>query len=107
MVSVPLRTQTASSPVPTTLSVSAVAKPQTVSPGSPANNPASPAVLQGVTSPNIKQVTQFVSASYFDPSGKGLFLACMNIFLVKKLVIGRTKVGGGTNALKLKDGIYR
>lgn len=62
MVSVPLRTQSASSPVqvPTTLSVAAVAvaKPQTVSPGSPANNPTSSAVLQGVTSTNIKQVKQ-------------------------------------------------
>ncbi|XP_051257125.1 nuclear factor related to kappa-B-binding protein isoform X1 [Dicentrarchus labrax] len=59
VVSVPLRSQSASSPVqvPTTLSVSAVAKPQTGSPGSPANNPASPAVLQGVGSPNIKQVS--------------------------------------------------
>lgn len=63
VVSVPLRSQPASSPVqvPTTLSVSAVtvAKPQSGSPGSPANNPASPAMLQGVTSPNIKQVEHF------------------------------------------------
>ncbi|XP_030294669.1 nuclear factor related to kappa-B-binding protein [Sparus aurata] len=61
VVSVPLRSQSASSPVhvPTTLSVSAVAvaKPQAGSPGSPANNPTSPAVLQGVASPNIKQVS--------------------------------------------------
>lgn len=66
VVSVPLRTQAVSSPVqvPTTLSVSAVAvaKPQTLSPGSPCNNPASPAVLQGVSSPNIKQVNQLLSA---------------------------------------------
>lgn len=63
MVSVPLRSQTVSSPmqVPTTLSVSAVAvaKPQSVCPGSPGNSPASPAVLQSVTSPNIKQVNQY------------------------------------------------
>lgn len=56
----PLRTQSTGSPgqVPTTISLSAVsvAKPQTGSPGSPANNPASPTVLQGVASPNIKQV---------------------------------------------------
>lgn len=61
MVSVPLRSQSASPvQVPTTLSVSAVAvaKPQARSPGSPANNPVSPAMLQGVTSPNIKQVNQ-------------------------------------------------
>lgn len=58
----PLRNPPASTTVqvPTTLTVSAVAmtKPQTVSPSSPANNPASPAVLQGVTSQNIKQVSQ-------------------------------------------------
>ncbi|TKS83020.1 Nuclear factor related to kappa-B-binding protein DNA-binding protein R kappa-B [Collichthys lucidus] len=56
VVSVPLRSQSASSPlqVTTTQSVSAVAKPQTGSPSSPVNNPASPAVLQGVTSPNIQ-----------------------------------------------------
>lgn len=68
VVSVPLRSQPASSPVqvPTTLSVSAVtvAKPQSGSPGSPANNPASPAVLQGVTSPNIKQVEHFLLTVY-------------------------------------------
>ncbi|KAM9728335.1 nuclear factor related to kappa-B-binding protein isoform 1-T1 [Menidia menidia] len=61
VVSVPLRSQSGSSPVqvPTTLSVSAVTvtKPPTGSPGSPANNPTSQAVLQGVTSPNIKQVS--------------------------------------------------
>lgn len=85
MVSVPLRSQSASSPVhvPTTLSVSAVAvaKPQAGSPGSPANNPTSPAVLQGVASPNIKQVNQFVSTGMFvqlgdflDPCEKSIFL---------------------------------
>lgn len=66
VVSVPLRTQTVSSPVqvPTTLSVSAVAvaKPQTLSPGSPGHSSASPAVLQGVTSPNIKQVNYLLEA---------------------------------------------
>lgn len=65
----PLRTQTVSSPVqvPTTLSVSAVAvaKPQTLSPGSPGNSSASPAVLQGVTSPNIKQVNYLLEAFFF------------------------------------------
>lgn len=63
--------------VPTTLSVSAVAvaKPQTVSPGSPSNNTASPAVLQGVTSPNIKQVNQLISASMLvNYSASKLFL---------------------------------
>ncbi|KAK9536670.1 hypothetical protein VZT92_006434 [Zoarces viviparus] len=61
VVSVPLRSQSASSPVqvPTTLSVSAVAvaKPQARSPASPAKNPASPAMLQGVAGSSIKQVS--------------------------------------------------
>lgn len=69
----PLRSQSASSPVqvPTTLSMSAVAvaKSQTGSPGSPANNPASPALLQGVASPNIKQVKLFVSTGIFGQLG--------------------------------------
>lgn len=54
----PLRTQPVSTPVqvPTSLTVTAVAKPQTASPSSPAHNPASPAMLQGVSSQNIKQV---------------------------------------------------
>lgn len=73
----PLRSQSASSTVqvPATLSVAAVAvaKPQTVSPGSPANNPASPAVLQGVTSPNIKQVNQFVSTGIFGHLCRAVF----------------------------------
>ncbi|XP_052376873.1 nuclear factor related to kappa-B-binding protein isoform X3 [Oncorhynchus keta] len=70
VVSLPLRTQSAGSPIQvqasrgqTTLSVSGlttavtVLKPQTASPGSPAHNPTSPAVRQGVTSQNIiKQV---------------------------------------------------
>uniref|UniRef100_A0A8C8EIP4 DEUBAD domain-containing protein n=1 Tax=Oncorhynchus tshawytscha TaxID=74940 RepID=A0A8C8EIP4_ONCTS len=70
VVSLPLRTQSAGSPIQvqasrgqTTLSVSGlttavtVLKPQTASPGGPAHNPTSPAVRQGVTSQNIiKQV---------------------------------------------------
>lgn len=54
----PLRSQPVSTPVqvPTSLTVTAVAKPQTVSPSSPAHNPTSPAMLQGVPSQNIKQV---------------------------------------------------
>lgn len=72
VVSLPLRTQSAGSPIQvqasrgqTTLSVSGlttavtVLKPQTASPGSPAHNPTSPAVRQGVTSQNIiKQVNR-------------------------------------------------
>ncbi|CAB1333018.1 unnamed protein product [Coregonus sp. 'balchen'] len=70
VVSLPLRTQSAGSPIQvqasrgqTTLSVSGlttavtVAKPQTGSPGGPVHNPTSPTVRQGVTSQNIiKQV---------------------------------------------------
>lgn len=58
VVSMPLRSQPVSTPVqvPTSLTVTAVAKPQTVSPSSPAHNPTSPAMLQGVSSQNIKQV---------------------------------------------------
>ncbi|XP_076024742.1 nuclear factor related to kappa-B-binding protein [Genypterus blacodes] len=61
VVSVPLRTSSGSSPVqvPTSISVSAVtvAKSQTCSPGSPAHSTVSSAVLQGLTGPNIKQVS--------------------------------------------------
>ncbi|KAI1903762.1 hypothetical protein AGOR_G00030560 [Albula goreensis] len=66
VVTLPLRTQSGSSPVQVQaargqsgLTVTGlapavtVAKPQTSSPGSPAHNPGSPAVLQGVTSQNI------------------------------------------------------
>lgn len=70
--------------VSTALSVSAVAvaKPQTVSPGSPGNNPASPAVLQGVTSPNIKQVNQLLSASMFGHLSYSFFSNLLQDFLV-------------------------
>lgn len=74
VVSVPLRSQTVSSPVQvsTTLSVSAVAvaKPHTVSPGSPGNNPGSPAVLHGVSSPNIKQVNEHLSEAFHQTSSR-------------------------------------
>lgn len=52
----PLRSQPVSTAVqvPTSLTVTAVAKP--VSPSSPAHNTTSPAMLQGVSSQNIKQV---------------------------------------------------
>ncbi|XP_072517679.1 nuclear factor related to kappa-B-binding protein isoform X2 [Salminus brasiliensis] len=70
VVTLPLRSQSAGSPiqvqasraqtglsVPGLASAVAVSKAQTSSPGSPAHNTASPAVLQGVTSQNIiKQV---------------------------------------------------
>jgi len=75
-VSVPLRS--ASSPVqaPTTISVSAVAlgKPLARSPGSPAHNPGSPARLQVVGNPNIKQVKQLVSPECLHRAGSWLWL---------------------------------
>ncbi|XP_035767569.1 nuclear factor related to kappa-B-binding protein [Neolamprologus brichardi] len=89
VVSVPLRSQPASSPVqvPTTLSVSAVtAKPQSGSPGSPANNPASPAVLQGVTSPNIKQVSITGQLGVKSP-GAGIPITATNLRIQGKDVL--------------------
>uniref|UniRef100_A0A667YPX3 Nuclear factor related to kappaB binding protein n=1 Tax=Myripristis murdjan TaxID=586833 RepID=A0A667YPX3_9TELE len=90
MVSLPLRSQAASSPVqvPTTLSVSAVtvAKPQT-SPGSPANNPTSPAVLQGVGSPNIKQVSITGQLGMKTPGGAGIPITATNLRIQGKDVL--------------------
>ncbi|KAM3601807.1 uncharacterized protein V6R79_019141 [Siganus canaliculatus] len=91
VVSVPLRSQSASSPVqvPTTLSVSAVAvaKPQTASPGSPANNPASPAVLQGVTSPNIKQVSITGQLGMKTPGAAAIPITATNLRIQGKDVL--------------------
>uniref|UniRef100_A0A3P8U6R5 Nuclear factor related to kappa-B-binding protein n=1 Tax=Amphiprion percula TaxID=161767 RepID=A0A3P8U6R5_AMPPE len=91
VVSVPLRSQSASSPVqvPTTLSVSTVtvAKPQTGSPGSPANNPTSPAVLQGVTSPNIKQVSITGQLGMKTPGGAGIPITATNLRIQGKDVL--------------------
>uniref|UniRef100_A0A3Q1C718 DEUBAD domain-containing protein n=1 Tax=Amphiprion ocellaris TaxID=80972 RepID=A0A3Q1C718_AMPOC len=83
--------QSASSPVqvPTTLSVSTVtvAKPQTGSPGSPANNPTSPAVLQGVTSPNIKQVSITGQLGMKTPGGAGIPITATNLRIQGKDVL--------------------
>lgn len=91
VVSVPLRSQSASSPVqvPTTLSVSAVAvaKPQAGSPGSPANNPASPAVLQGVTGPNIKQVSITGQLGMKTAGGAGIPITATNLRIQGKDVL--------------------
>ncbi|XP_030010505.1 nuclear factor related to kappa-B-binding protein isoform X2 [Sphaeramia orbicularis] len=91
VVSVPLRSQSASSPVqgPTTLSVSTVTvtKPQTGSPGSPANNPASPAVLQGVTSSNIKQVSITGQIGVKAPGGAGIPITATNLRIQGKDVL--------------------
>lgn len=89
VVSVPLRSQSASSPVqvPTSLSVSAVAKPQTGSPGSPANNASSPAVLQGVASPNIKQVSITGQLGMKTTAGAGIPITATNLRIQGKDVL--------------------
>nr|XP_020454369.1 nuclear factor related to kappa-B-binding protein [Monopterus albus] len=91
VVSVPLRSQSASSPVqvPTTLSLSAVTvtKPQIGSPGSPANNPASPAVLQGVASPNIKQVSITGQLGMKTPGGGAIPITATNLRIQGKDVL--------------------
>ncbi|KAM4620865.1 nuclear factor related to kappa-B-binding protein isoform 3-T3 [Polymixia lowei] len=91
VVSLPLRSQASSSPVqvPTSLSVSAVsvAKPHTGSPGSPANTPASPAVLQGVTSQNIKQVSITGQLGMKAPGGAGIPITATNLRIQGKDVL--------------------
>ncbi|XP_029304872.1 LOW QUALITY PROTEIN: nuclear factor related to kappa-B-binding protein [Cottoperca gobio] len=91
MVSLPLRSQSVSSPVkvPTTLSVSAVAvaKPQARSPGSPANNPASPAMLQGVVSSNIKQVSITGQLGMKTAGGAGIPITATNLRIQGKDVL--------------------
>uniref|UniRef100_A0A8C7YH02 Nuclear factor related to kappa-B-binding protein n=1 Tax=Oryzias sinensis TaxID=183150 RepID=A0A8C7YH02_9TELE len=91
VVSVPLRSQSGTSPVqvPTTLSMSAVTvpKPQTGSPGSPANKPASPAVLQGVTSSNIKQVSITGQLGMKTPGSAGIPITATNLRIQGKDVL--------------------
>ncbi|XP_015238320.1 PREDICTED: nuclear factor related to kappa-B-binding protein isoform X2 [Cyprinodon variegatus] len=91
VVSVPLRSPSCTSPVqvPTTLSVSTltVTKPQTGSPGSPANNPTSPAVLQGVTSPNIKQVSITGQLGMKTAGGAGIPITATNLRIQGKDVL--------------------
>ncbi|XP_037543351.1 nuclear factor related to kappa-B-binding protein [Nematolebias whitei] len=91
VVSVPLRSPSGSSPVqvPNTLSVSAltVTKPHTRSPGSPANNPTSPAVLQGVTSSNIKQVSITGQLGMKPPGGAGIPISATNLRIQGKDVL--------------------
>ncbi|XP_070773578.1 nuclear factor related to kappa-B-binding protein [Enoplosus armatus] len=86
VVSVPLRTASSPVQVPTTLSV-AVAKPQTGSPGSPANNPASPAVLAGVASQNIKQVSITGQLGMKTPGGAGIPITATNLRIQGKDVL--------------------
>uniref|UniRef100_A0A3P9Q3K1 Nuclear factor related to kappaB binding protein n=1 Tax=Poecilia reticulata TaxID=8081 RepID=A0A3P9Q3K1_POERE len=91
VVSVPLRSPSGSSPVqvPTSLSVSAlsVTKPQAGSPGSAANNPTPPAVLQGVTSPNIKQVSITGQLGMKTPGGGGIPITATNLRIQGKDVL--------------------
>uniref|UniRef100_A0A1A7XTY5 Nuclear factor related to kappa-B-binding protein n=1 Tax=Iconisemion striatum TaxID=60296 RepID=A0A1A7XTY5_9TELE len=91
VVSVPMRSQSGSSPVqvPTSLPVSAltVTKPQTGSPGSPASIPTSPAVLQGVTSPNIKQVSITGQLGMKTPGGAGIPISATNLRIQGKDVL--------------------
>ncbi|XP_060910797.1 nuclear factor related to kappa-B-binding protein [Labrus mixtus] len=91
VVSVPLRGQSAGSPVqvPTSLSVSAVAvaKPQTGSSGSHSNNPASPAVLQGVSNPNIKQVSITGQLGMKTTGGAGIPITATNLRIQGKDVL--------------------
>ncbi|MEQ2268838.1 hypothetical protein XENORESO_016548 [Xenotaenia resolanae] len=91
VVSVPLRGPSGGSPVhvPTTLSVSAltVTKPQTGSPRSPANNPTSPAVLQGVTTPNIKQVSITGQLGMKTPGGARIPITATNLRIQGKDVL--------------------
>lgn len=90
VVSVPLRSPSSNSPVhvPTTLSVSAVVtKPQTGSPGSPSNTPASTAVLQGVTSPNIKQVSITGQLGVKTTGGAGIPITATNLRIQGKDVL--------------------
>ncbi|KAI9548376.1 hypothetical protein NQZ68_010598 [Dissostichus eleginoides] len=92
VVSLPLRTQSVSSPVhvPTTLSVSAVAlaKPQARSPGSPAHNhPSSPALLHGVSGQNIKQVSITGQLGMKHAGGAGIPITATNLRIQGKDVL--------------------
>ncbi|XP_072302292.1 nuclear factor related to kappa-B-binding protein isoform X2 [Eucyclogobius newberryi] len=89
MVSVPLRTQSSSSPVqgPTTLSVSTVTvtKAQTGVPGSPSNAPSS--LLQGVSSSNIKQVSITGQLGVKTAGGAGIPITATNLRIQGKDVL--------------------
>ncbi|KAJ8342419.1 hypothetical protein SKAU_G00323470 [Synaphobranchus kaupii] len=101
VVTLPLRTQSGSSPVQVQAaraqacltvtglaSTITVAKPHTSSPGSPAHNPASPAVLQGVTSQNIiKQVAITGQLGVKSQGGAGIPLTATNLRIQGKDVL--------------------
>ncbi|XP_057215692.1 nuclear factor related to kappa-B-binding protein isoform X2 [Triplophysa rosa] len=101
VVTVPLRGQSTGSPiqvqasraqasltVPGLASAVMVTKPQTSSPVSPAHNPASPAVLQGVSSQNIiKQVAITGQLGLKTQSGTGIPLTATNLRIQGKDVL--------------------
>ncbi|KAI2651339.1 Nuclear factor related to kappa-B-binding protein [Labeo rohita] len=101
VVSLPLRGQSAGSPiqvqasrgqasltVPGLASAVTVTKPQTSSPASPAHNPTSPAVLQGVSSQNIiKQVAITGQLGVKTQSGAGIPLTATNLRIQGKDVL--------------------
>uniref|UniRef100_A0AAV2JAN5 Nuclear factor related to kappa-B-binding protein n=1 Tax=Knipowitschia caucasica TaxID=637954 RepID=A0AAV2JAN5_KNICA len=90
VMSVPLRSQSSHSPVqvPSTLSLSTVTvtKPQTGR-GSPLNAPSSPAVLQGVSSPNIKQVSITGQLGVKTAGGAGIPITATNLRIQGKDVL--------------------
>uniref|UniRef100_A0AAY5KFV2 DEUBAD domain-containing protein n=1 Tax=Esox lucius TaxID=8010 RepID=A0AAY5KFV2_ESOLU len=101
VVSLPLRTQSAGSPIQvqaargqTSLSMSGlttavtVAKPPSGSPGSPAQNPVGPAILQGVTSQNIlKQVAITGQLGMKAQGGAGIPITATNLRIQGKDVL--------------------
>lgn len=89
VVSMPLRSQPASTPVqvPTSLTVSAVAKSLTVSSSSAAHNPTSSAMLQGVSSQNIKQVSITGQLGMKGPGGAGIPITATNLRIQGKDVL--------------------
>ncbi|XP_040038126.2 nuclear factor related to kappa-B-binding protein [Gasterosteus aculeatus] len=88
VVSVPLRSPSACSPVhvPNTLSVSAVAKPQAGSPGGN-NNPSAPAMLQGIAGPSIKQVSITGQLGMKTAGGGGIPITATNLRIQGKDVL--------------------
>ncbi|KAF6728904.1 Nuclear factor related to kappa-B-binding protein [Oryzias melastigma] len=64
-----------------------VTKPQTGSPGSPANKPTSPAVLQGVTGSNIKQVSITGQLGMKTPGSAGIPITATNLRIQGKDVL--------------------
>ncbi|XP_073727358.1 nuclear factor related to kappa-B-binding protein [Misgurnus anguillicaudatus] len=101
VVTVPLRSQSTGSPiqvqasrgqasvtVPGLASAVTVTKPQTSSPASPAHNPSSPAVLQGVSSQNIiKQVAIAGQLGVKAQSAAGIPLTATNLRIQGKDVL--------------------